>query len=100
MFSLQFFPLQTDGPPHPRPWIQRQSSEPSPFSHAPLSSQILPPSRPGILVEATQPFSIQNPVGMIRWLLGTRIGEDKVREVVVSWDRRRLFVELSHPEGS
>ncbi len=48
-----------------------------------------------MLVEATQPFANNDNVGMLRWLLGGRVGgEDRVREIIVSQDRNRAIVEF------
>ncbi len=87
-----------NSPPR-KPWVpQPTHSKPAP-SQVALPSQAPPPPRLGVLVEATQPFASIDNVGMLRWLLGGRVGgEDRVREVIVSQDRSRAIVEFVNPD--
>ena len=59
------------------------------------------PTRPGIVVHAVEPFKEDsNCKDMIRWLLGARVGgQDEVRNVEVSQDRLRAFVEFVDSRG-
>ncbi len=93
-------------PPRPKPRVPRPThpipapSQPPPPSQASLPSQGPPPPRLRVLVEATQPFANNDDAGMLRWLLGGRVGgADRVREVIVSQDRSRAIAEFVYPEG-
>ncbi len=89
-----------NSPPR-KPWVPQPThskpapSHPLPPSQVALPSQAPSPPRLGVLVEATQPFASNDIVGMLRWLLGGRVGgEDRVREVTVSQDSNRAIVEF------
>ncbi len=93
-----------NSPPR-KPWVPQPThskpapSHPLPPSQVALLSQAPPPPRLGVLVEATQPFASNNNVGMLRWLLGGRVGgEDRVREVIVSQDKSKAIVEFVNPD--
>ncbi len=88
--------------PRPKPRVPRSWSSPHTPSHPinfiPVESGSS--CRPGLLVEAKEPFSTQDVTGMLRWQLGQKVGgEDQVREISVSPDKIRAVVEFVHPRG-
>lgn len=93
-------------PPRPKPRVRRSPQGYTP-SHLPQTtplylSQATPSHfiRPGVLVEAKQPFTANNNVEMLKWIFEQKLGgNEQVGEVTVSHDKSRATVEFSHPES-
>ncbi len=86
-------------PPRPKPRVPRPRTVPSQPLPPSQVAQAPPPLRLGVLVEATKPFATNDNVGMLRWLLGGKVGgEDRVREIIVSQDSNRAIVEFVNPD--
>lgn len=99
-FNQANIALSPDGtrPPVPRPRSRNPRTNPSQTQGSVDSSRS---TRPGVVVQAVERFKEGcNNKDMIRWLLGSRVGgQEYVRNVEVSQDRRRAFAEFIDPRG-
>ncbi len=82
--------------PVPKPRTRRSWSTPHASSHS-LIPHI---HRPGVLVEARQPFSTKDIAGMLRWQIGKKVGgEEQIKDIILSPDRTRAIVEFAYSGG-
>lgn len=87
----------------PRSWTapiaQPHLRGPHDHTPRPLKLEYSPSTRPGVVVQGTEPFN-ERSKQKLKWLLSTKIGgEEGIKNVGVSQDWLKLYVEFVEPKG-
>lgn len=84
---------EAQSPPRPKPRKRNQSNPHE--GYTPSHSL-----RPGVLVEAIQPFNANDNIEMLKWIFRQKLGgNEQVGEITVSHDRTRATVEFYYTKG-